>query len=53
MDGFGKGEKSNTNADLSRFMDDFGPNKIIVNKTADLGSSMDYFSLGKKLNKNS
>ena len=46
MDGFGQGEKSNIIADLSSFMDDFGPNKIIVNKTADLGSSMEYFSPG-------
>ena len=53
MDGFCKGEKSNITADHSIFMDDFGPNKIIVNKTADLGSSMDYLSLGQKLNKDS
>ena len=30
-----------------------GPTKFFVNKTADLGSSMDYFSLGRKLNKDS
>ena len=46
-------KRSNITADLSSFMDDFGPNKIIINKTADLGSSMDYFSLGQKLNKGS
>ena len=46
-------KRSNITADLSSFMDDFGPNKIIVNKTADLGSSMDYFSQGRKLNKDS
>ena len=46
-------KRSNITADLSSFMDDFGPNKIIVNKTADLGSSMDYFSLCQKLNKGS
>ena len=44
-------KRSNITADLSSFMDDFGPNKITVNKTADLGSSMDYFSLGQKHNK--
>ena len=30
-------------ADLSSFMDGFGPSKIDLIKTADLGSSMDYF----------
>ena len=35
-------------ADLSSFMDGFGPSEIDLIKTADLGSSMDYFSLGRK-----
>ena len=46
-------KRGNITADLSSYMDDFGPNKITVNKTADLGSSMDYFSLGRKLSKDS
>ena len=46
-------KRSNITADFSSFMDDFGPNKIIVNKTADFGSSMDYFSIGQKVNKDS
>ena len=44
-------KRSNITADLSSIMDDFGPKKIIVNKTADLGSSMDYFkNLTKAVN---
>ena len=39
-------------ADLSSFMDGFGPSEIDVIKTADLGSSMDYFSLGRKAKQN-
>ena len=40
-------------ADLSSFMDGFGPSEIDLIKTADLGSSMDYFSLGRKTIQNS
>ena len=39
-------------ADLSSFMDGFGPSKTDLIKTADLGSSMDYFSLGRKAKQN-
>ena len=40
-------------ADLSSFMDGFGPSEDDMIKTADLGSSMDYFSLGRKTIQNS
>ena len=46
MDGFGP--TATKLLDLSSFMDGFGLSEIDLIKTADLGSSMDYFSLGRK-----
>ena len=48
MDGFGP--TTTKLLDLSSFMDGFGPSKTHLIKTADLGSSMDYFlQMVKKL----